>query len=172
MLEVEVKARVTEFSKIEERLKALDATFMKTEIQEDVYFAHPSRDFSKTDEALRVRRINERYFVTYKGPKIDRETKTREEIEAGSEKNIAEIFVKLGFTEWKAVRKERKTYRLSDLTICLDNVAGLGNFIEIESNDYNNKNRIFNLFEELGIPKKDFITKSYAEMLISNMNRI
>ena len=164
MLEVEVKARVPGFSEIEEKLKNLNARFIKTETQEDIYFAHPSRDFGETDEAARVRKINDKFFLTYKGPKIDAETKTREEIEIPVEENIIIILEKLGFTKWRTVRKERKTYKLNDLTICLDDVPGLGNFMEIETKEYENKNKIFELFRKLGVDKKDCITKSYAEL--------
>ena len=164
MLEVEVKAKVKGLEKIEKKLKNLNARFIKTETQEDIYFAHPSRDFSETDEAVRVREINDKFFLTYKGPKVDAETKTREEIEIPVEENIIVILEKLGFTKWRSVKKERKTYKLNDLTICLDNVSGLGNFMEIETGNYENKNKIFELFRELGVDKKDCITKSYAEL--------
>ena len=39
----------------------------------DHYFNAPDRDFAVTDEAVRVRSIGEKNFVTYKGPKIDRD---------------------------------------------------------------------------------------------------
>lgn len=165
MLEVEIKAKVTGFSEILEKLKNLNAEFEKTEIQEDIYFAHPARDFSKTDEAFRVRQINDKFFLTYKGPKVDAETKTREEIEISVEKNIIMILKKLGFSKWKSVKKTRKTYKLNDFIICLDDVPGLGKFIEIETNDYENKDKIFELLEELGIDKSKSITKSYAELV-------
>ena len=40
-----------------------------------------ARDFAATDEALRIRRVGDANFVTYKGPKLDQSTKTRREIE-------------------------------------------------------------------------------------------
>ena len=111
-----------------------------------------------------MREIKNKFFLTYKGPKVDAETKTREEIEIPVEENITAILEKLGFTKWRSVKKERKTYKLNDLTICLDDVQGLGSFMEIETGDYENKNKIFKLFQKLGVDKKDFITKSYAEL--------
>lgn len=52
----------------------------------DLYFQHPCRDFAKTDEGFRVRCQDyeggeSQCFLTYKGPKIDPETKTRKEID-------------------------------------------------------------------------------------------
>ena len=154
MLEVEIKAKVTGFSEIKEKLKTLNAKFEKTETQKDIYFAHPARDFSETDEAFRVRQINDEFFLTYKGPKVDVETKTREEIEIAVEKNIIKILKKLGFLEWRKVKKTREIHKLGDLTVCLDDVPGLGKFIEIETHDYENKDKI-NLIQNIeGFPQK------------------
>ena len=38
-------------------------------VQRDEYFSHPCRDFAATDEAFRVRRAGDDWFVTYKGAK-------------------------------------------------------------------------------------------------------
>ena len=47
----------------------------------DHYFNAPDRDFARTDEAFRLRRIGAANFVTYKGPKRDAQRKMRTEIE-------------------------------------------------------------------------------------------
>jgi len=73
-----VKFRVEDLSEIEEKLG--DAEFVIEKVEEDIYLNHPCRDFGETDEALRIRRDVEGIRVTYKGRKIDPETKTREEI--------------------------------------------------------------------------------------------
>ena len=46
----------------------------------DHYFNGHDRDFHQTDEAFRIRRMGEKNFLTYKGPKRDTDTKTRIEI--------------------------------------------------------------------------------------------
>ena len=96
MLEVEIKTKVR-LKEIKEKLLKLGVKFIKEEEQRDTYFSHPSRDFRKTDEALRVRRINDKYFLTYKGEKVDSETKTRKEIEVETEEGILDILKELGF---------------------------------------------------------------------------
>ncbi|PKP54449.1 MAG: class IV adenylate cyclase [Candidatus Altiarchaeales archaeon HGW-Altiarchaeales-3] len=167
MLEVEIKARIADVSKLDEirnKLKSLNAKFIKTEIQEDIYFAHPTRDFGKTDEAIRVRKIDNDYFLTYKGPRIDKETKTREEIEILVEKDITKILKKLCFAEWRCVKKTRETYKLDGLTICLDDVFGIGNFIEIESGDYGDKEKIFEMLGKLGVDREECIREAYTEL--------
>jgi len=78
--EVEQKFPVSDMPALQERLIALGATIGETQVEVDLYFGHPARDFSKTDEALRIRRIGAKNCITYKGPKIDITTKTRCEI--------------------------------------------------------------------------------------------
>ena len=86
--------------------------------QSDRYFAHPSRDFARTDEALRIRTVGASSFVTYKGPKIDVTTKTRRELELpldpgdadGSQ--FAELLTALGFTPVAVVRKQRCPFHI------------------------------------------------------------
>jgi adenylate cyclase class 2 len=105
--EVEMKFPVPDRAALESRLAALGATIAAPQSEVDVYFAHPARDFAKTDEALRIRRKGDcpnfrghrgeavvgengtvpfdakgsSNFITYKGPKIDAATKTRREID-------------------------------------------------------------------------------------------
>ena len=80
-LEVEQKFAVPDLGQLQTRLLELGAKAGEPQLQVDQYFAHPARDFAQTDEALRIRRIGQSNFVTYKGPKIDATTKTRRELE-------------------------------------------------------------------------------------------
>ena len=80
-IEVEQKFRATHSAELLARLERMGAVFAEPVVQVDLYFAHPARDFAQTDEALRIRRVGERNFVTYKGPKLDAMTKTRRELE-------------------------------------------------------------------------------------------
>jgi len=75
--EVEKKFPVADLAEIVPKLDQLRATFSDPVLQIDRYFAHPVRDFSSTDEALRIRSVADENRITYKGPKIDATTKTR-----------------------------------------------------------------------------------------------
>src|SRR5262245_2449607 len=81
MVEVEQKFRDVDFAVLERRLRELGAVEGKQREEADHYFNAPDRDFARTDEALRIRRIGSANCVTYKGPKRDLQTKTRTEIE-------------------------------------------------------------------------------------------
>ena len=77
ILEVEIKAYCDNTSALRESLYSIGADYIETRDEQDIYFNHPSRDFGKTDEALRLRFINGKCKVTYKGPKVSSETKAR-----------------------------------------------------------------------------------------------
>ncbi|MEA1905345.1 MAG: class IV adenylate cyclase, partial [Euryarchaeota archaeon] len=124
--------------------------------------------------ALRVRDSDGKYRLTYKGPKKDDETTSRDEIEIGIEsaREMVEILDELGFYEICEVKKLRKTYLLKDLIITLDNVDDLGEFIEVEGKASNDrefeekKDEIFKLLKKLGLSTDAISQRSYLEMLL------
>lgn len=172
MIEVEVKAKINSFKEMEERLKKIGAEKSKTEFQEDIYFQSPIVDFAKTDEALRVRTTNNNIFITYKGPKLNKDAKTRKEVEMNIEsaQKAKDIFEEIGFKEARTVRKNRQYYTFENFEISLDDVEGLSPYMEIEigmedGEDYSKaQDEIFKLFEKLGITD-GFERTSYMELL-------
>ena len=138
MIEVEVKAKIESFSEMEEKLDKIGAIKTKKEFQEDIYFNSPVVDFAQTDEALRIRTTKENdktnIFITYKGPKIDKQSKTRREIEMGIEdsQKCSDIFEEIGFKKVRTVRKNRQYYAFENFEISLDDIEGLDPYMEIE----------------------------------------
>ncbi|NYB51129.1 MAG: class IV adenylate cyclase [Methanobacteriaceae archaeon] len=177
MIEVEVKAHANkDFSKLEEDLLNLGAVRVGDEFQEDTYFNAPHRDFSLTDEALRIRKIHyndsEDIYITYKGAKMDKVSKTRKEVEVKVEDSlkVADILQSLSFQRVATVRKNRIIYNLGDLIITLDEVHGVGNFVEIEKEVEEGEDtqealsQIFSTYSEIGI-KDGFERRSYLELM-------
>lgn len=172
MIEVEVKAKIDSFEEMEKRLENLGAIKSKKEFQEDIYFASPIVDFEQTDEALRIRTTNNNIFITYKGPKLNKDAKTRKEVEMSIESagKAKDIFEEIGFKEVRTVRKNRQYYTYENFEISLDDVEGLNPYMEIEisledGNDYDDAQKsIFELFEKLGITE-GFERTSYLELL-------
>ncbi len=176
MIEVEVKAKIKSFDEMRKMLDEINAVKVKTEHQEDRYFNSPVCDFAQTDEALRIRetKTDEKHnlFITYKGPKIDAKSKTREEVEMEIEDadKASKIFENLGFKEVRTVVKDREYYKYENYEISLDNVHGLDPYMEIEisledNSDYSKaQESIFKLFEKLGITD-GFERTSYLELL-------
>ena len=141
--EVELKFPLDDAERLSAQLDDLQAERGTPIEQVDRYFNHPSRDFANTDEALRIRTMNDRSLLTYKGPLLDAETKTRLEIElpvgvdAADAPLLAEMLSHLGFREVRAVHKTRTPFRLRweerELELALDDVTDLGLFFEIET---------------------------------------
>lgn len=176
MIEVEAKAKIDNFEDVKLELKKINAKKIKTEYQEDLYFNSPITDFSESDEALRIRKTeNEsenKIFITYKGPKIDKKSKTREEIEIEIDdyEKCKRIFEHIGFNASSIVSKKRDIYKFENYEISLDDVKGLEPYIEIEivlndNNDYKKAQEgLFKIFEKLNI-NSGFERTSYLELL-------
>jgi adenylate cyclase class 2 len=140
--EVERKYRLADPEAFLIRLAVLGAAPGESKLQEDCYFAHPVRDFAVTDEALRLRREGEANRITYKGPKLEADSKTRRELElplaggAAALADFGQLLEALGFRPVATVRKHRRTARLGwegrDVEISLDEVDGVGTFVELE----------------------------------------
>ncbi len=140
--EVEQKYRVASHAPTVAALGAWDVALGEPIKQVDCYYRHPQRDFAQTDEALRIRTVGEKNFLTYKGPKLDAETKTRHEEEVrfadGSEakKSCKLILTHLGFESVATVIKHRIVGKFErdgfHVEVALDQVEHLGHFVEIE----------------------------------------
>lgn len=168
MIEIEVKAYAKNLEQVENKIKKLNAKFIESISEKDIYFSHPLKNFGKSDEALRVR-IADKTFLTYKGKKLDRETKTREEFEVkvSNAETMIEILKRLEFKLVRVVEKQRKIYSLNNFKICLDKVKNLGSFVEIEAKEKNiekGKKDIFKLMKKLNLKKTERM--SYLELLI------
>jgi len=172
-MEVEVKAYAEDLKKIEARIREMGAEPTWEGDQVDTYYNHPKRDFAKTDEALRIRKEKDRNALTYKGPKVDNLSKTREEIQFSIENAEAAgtMLIKLGFSVSCVVKKHRKKFKLGELKISLDSVEDLGDFVEVEALDTNIsehevsevRDRIIVIMDELGLVKRE--RTSYLELL-------
>src|SRR5262245_39418921 len=142
MLEIEMKFPVADFDVAEHALAAWQARREPAIDEADDYFNAPDRDFARTDEAFRLRQIGERNLITYKGPKQAGPAKTRTEIEvpleagAKSADGFRQLVLKLGFRPTAVVRKRRTIWHFQrggfDLQACLDEVAEIGRFVEVE----------------------------------------
>jgi adenylate cyclase class 2 len=140
-LEVELKFRVDDTAALLARLNELGISLHDAIEQIDTYFRHPARDFAVTDEAFRLRQIGDANFFTYKGPKLDAETKTRRELEVpltpgAVAADYQQLLLALGFAVGGVVRKLRRRGECQvggpSVEIAMDYVDGVGVFVELE----------------------------------------
>jgi len=140
-MEVEQKFPVADLDAVALRLAALGAAWGEVRHESDLYFAHPARDFARTDEALRIRRVGSRAYLTYKGPKVDTTSKTRHEIDlalpdAAAAPHWQQLLEALGFRPLAEVRKTRRKALLPwlgrQVEVSLDTVDDVGTYVELE----------------------------------------
>lgn len=164
MKEVEVKARAS-LEDVRRKLTKLGARRIRVEVQEDLYFSHPCRDFAESDEALRLRVVGGEVELTYKGPREPGRVKSRVEVTVrldDLERALA-ILSYLGFKELATVKKLREVYVLDDVEVCLDRVEGLGEFVEVESRGASSR-ELVELLEELGAG--ELVAETYLELVL------
>jgi adenylate cyclase class 2 len=167
MIEVEVKARSP--PDIVAKIAGLGGELMGVETHLDLYFSHPFRDFARTDEALRIRVKEEGARLTYKGPKLDSETKSRREltVRVDDPEALESILEAVGFSRAAVVKKRRTKYSLGEAVLAVDEVEGLGTFIDVElsgGEDWEvQKRAALSVLTMLGLAES--IRKSYLELL-------
>ena len=162
MFEVEMKFRLTDVVAFERKLsETLHVTLDAVRTESDLYFQRESRDFRETGEALRIRRVGDELRITYKGPRLDQTTKTREEIEiplltretGGStgdqfplidedrvvqrKEEWTHLLGRLGYSPFAEVEKKRRSGSFSfqgrEFNVTSDHLEGIGDFTEIET---------------------------------------
>ena len=163
MLEVEIKSPCADPDAMRIMLSALGTGQTEARVDRDRYFNHPSRDFAETDEAVRIRSIGDRHYLTYKGPKLSAKTKSRveEEVSIADAETGRKILTALSFTEVLLVEKKREVYKLNEIEICLDTIEGLGSFVELEimtDDQQKGEEKLFALAGQLGL--KEFVNIS------------
>ena len=182
--EIEYKFAVKDLDRFREKINDLAPDIQKTVTHHDTYYRHPNRDFGATDEALRIRQIGAMRWITYKGPRFDSETKTRRELEfqlpdeLPADPGFEQLLTILGFAPIASVRKRRQTAELvwqnRDCKIDIDDVDGLGTFVELESLASSGeidevRDALSELAELLGL--HGGIRSSYMELILDQKSR-
>ncbi len=184
MIEVELKYHLADPSSLIASLQDSGATIEgPSEFHEDTYYNHPCRDFAETKEAFRVRRIDGRAWMTYKGNKLPGDVKARREIELpiglsdADGRQFEQALELLSFRRVATVSKRRRTYHWDverpgePLSVAVDSVDELGDFVEIEcmaageSGVTVARRRVSAAAESLGLGRPE--PRSYLTLLLS-----
>jgi adenylate cyclase class 2 len=164
MTEIEVKIRVNNFEKLEQKLTVLGAELIKgRHWEENTLYDFPSKSLFSQKRALRLRLENKKAYLTYKGPpQKSRKFKIREEFETEVKKGkqTKKILKELGLIPTFQYKKHRTIYRLKKCKICLDETS-IGNFVELEGE----QSQIVRIATSLGFQKKEFIKLDYIQMI-------
>lgn len=91
------------------------------------------------------------------------------EIDVSDKNTLKDIIELLDFEKTVEVHKKRRRGKYNDYEICLDEVEGLGSFIEVEKmSDEDGKkvqNELFDFLKTLGIKDEDRILIGYDSMM-------
>ena len=173
MQEVEVKARVTDEARLLSQLDVAGIKLGPGVRQEDVIYSTKTWDFTEfnnTENTLRIRRQSGRTLFTLKRGGTNELDGIECEVEVNDAKQLAEIIRHLGYFEEVRVNKTRRKAKLGDIEICLDEVEGLGTFIELEklTQDANTtpiQEELFRLLESWSVKRTDRETHGYDTLI-------
>lgn len=166
-LEIEVKLACDDLDRL--RNAGYELKLEKPRHFEDNWLLDfPDESLFKQGAALRVRMVNGKGTVTYKG--IVKEThesrlKVREEIETSvtNPQKMIQLFERLGFRRSFRYQKYRTGYRVthngSEFKVVLDETP-MGRFIEIEGDEAD----VLKALEAAGFSAEDIIRHSYPEL--------
>ena len=164
MVEIEVKIRIIDIKNLGEKILQLGAKLEKERFyEENTLYDFPSKILYKKRQALRLRKMNKKSFLTFKGPpQKSRKFKIREEYETEvkNEKQLRKILKSLGFIPVFNYEKHRTVYRKKSLKISLDETS-IGNFIELEGK----RGEIVKFANALGVSKREFIKQDYIQLI-------
>ena len=175
-IENEMKFKVEETAKFEDKILSAGFTFEKEIGQEDLYFSPAHKKFAGTKKYyLRLRKQSDNN-CSFAYHEVINDLQTKElEVKISGCDNFIEMLKKLDFTLNCIVKKKRKVFKNNLFEIVVDKVEDLGLFIELEYIGEINKdiNSLFNeLIEKLGLDKKNLIVGlGYPDLIMDKLNQ-
>ncbi|MCI4444609.1 MAG: class IV adenylate cyclase [Candidatus Aminicenantes bacterium] len=164
MLETEIKLKVNNLKEMREKLLSLGCQIERDFYREwNTLYDFADNRLEKSRQALRLRRIDKKAFLTYKGqPQKSRSFKIREEYESEIKniRHFKKILKKLGLRPVFEYRKKRMLLRKGRVKICLDETP-VGNYLELEGR----RSDIVKIARLLGYTRKEFIKLDYVQMI-------
>ncbi len=137
MREIEIKLRVDNLEEVASLLLARGCELSSPFHQHDVTYTKggSTAEWQASKEGhtvMRIRRLANGTLLAYKEQKLGEMDNIEHETEVGDADTAHQILLALGFVPGVEVKKLRRKGKLGEYEICLDEVEGLGTFIELE----------------------------------------
>jgi adenylate cyclase, class 2 len=172
MREIEIKIKVGDLDKIQEKLKGRGCVFSDPISQRDVIYSKGGstsewQSAKEGDIILRIRRMNDIAEFNLKQQRSSEMDNIEYETEIEDPEVMHNILLILGWHPEVEVKKIRRKGKLGEYEICLDDVEKLGSYIEVEkltSDDANHKEvreELFGVIESLDLSRSDEETRGY-----------
>lgn len=152
-------------------------------VQTDSYFTPQHRDFLGVEfpyEWLRLRETDKGCSITYKHfhPENTEKTDYCDEFETKIDDIVAlrRIFDALDFKVLVVVEKRRSRWTFRNTDVAIDNVKGLGSFIELEAlagfeDPKKDKDELYSVLRNLGAEVGEEEDRGYPYMLLKKADR-
>jgi adenylate cyclase class 2 len=183
MNEIEVKAILRDKEKVLEFIKNSGAVLLDNKYQKDLVF-WPEGITNINDgikllgiNYLRIRKQTSdknggKIIFTLKQPLSNQADCKEHEVDIQEDdiENLESIILALGYYEYCIIEKNRETYKFGDIEICLDDVTGLGSYIELEKFGTSEETEriqkeLSTLLESMGVNKEDLTFDGYDILL-------
>ena len=168
MREIEIKAKVKNHDAIEAALKSAGIVLGPALKQHDVVYNEPGKTTpGNGHNFLRIRTENDTISTftlkqTVKGlDKIEHETDVSDPVE------LERMIELMHFEQFSDPTKPRRKAKFADYEICLDEIDGLGTYIEIEKlcpDDADGEavhEELWSVLESFGVNRDDEVTSGY-----------
>lgn len=180
MKEIEIKARLRDKTAITRKLKTLGCVFEKPITQQDTVYAEHVGSlvaFRTNKVFLRLRVKNgSKTFFTLKKRGVNDLDAIEHEMEVSSKDEMEKILFLMGYREAVRVRKVREVTRYDGCEICVDEVEGLGSFIEMETlteeaDSEAVQDKMFQFFLSLGVKPEDRVWSGYDILMMESIEK-
>lgn len=181
MREVEVKAHIRDEKELLERLAEQGGVLSEPVTQEDTVYVKETGSieiFLANHHFLRIRKTPEKVLFTLKyhpsrtGNGDSLAMPLEHEVVVNDKAELEEMLKLLGFVPALTINKTRRTIHVGEYEVCIDEVEGLGAFIEVErllERDEETAQTIEEMkvfLETLGITRQDIGAKRYDVQLL------
>lgn len=135
MREIEVKYRVADLEGLQGALKAQGIELSDPVYQDDQAYAPVSWRFGDPKigvSFLRLRTAGGRHYFTLKQPVSNAQACVEHETEVADRDAMHHAALRMGFRPTVRIAKTRRTATIGDRSLCVDDLEGVGGFLEVE----------------------------------------
>ena len=165
---IEIKARVDDFTALKARVESLSDQPLRIIPQEDTFF-----NTDKGRLKLRLLAPNQGYLIYYERPNQDGPKRSDYYLSKTEEPETLKNVLTLALGVRGVVRKTRHLYMVGQTRIHLDEVEGLGHFMELEvvmqagQSEAEGQSIAENLMRRLGVREDALLEGAYMDLLES-----
>jgi predicted adenylyl cyclase CyaB len=166
---IEIKARIRDFDKIRRRAEQLSDTRVEVIPQEDTFFNTPQGRLK-----LRVLSQNKGQLIYYTRSNQEGPKRSDYHIFLTSDPENLKRVLELAYGIRGIIRKTRYLYLVGQTRVHLDDVEGLGQFMELEvvmrdeQNDSDGQAIAEGLMAVLGVERSELLEGAYMDLLESS----